>query len=125
MRTQRINRTPFYYAMYMGETPNVDGDGFETGEPTLIYDEPVLYTKANISPATGQSNIEQFGEIQNYDKVIVTSDMTCPIDENTVLWIDTEDVTVPHDYIVKRIARSKNVISIAVAKVKVSSNGTS
>ena len=120
MRTQRINRTPFYYALYTGSVPNVDEDGFETGEDTSTYSNPVLYTKANISPATGQSNIEQFGEIQNYDKVIVTSDMSLPVDENSILWIDETDVSLPHDYIVKRIAKSKNVISIAVAKVKVS-----
>jgi hypothetical protein len=122
MRTQRINRTPFYYALQTGSVPNVDEDGFETGEDTPIYSNPVLYTKANISPATGQSNIEQFGEIQNYDKVIVTSDMSFPVDENSILWIDETDVSLPHDYIVKRIAKSKNVISIAVTKVKVSND---
>ena len=65
------------------------------------------------------SNTEQFGNLENYDKVIVTSDMSCPIDEDTVLWIDETDTSQPYDYIVKRVSRSKNGISIAVAKVEV------
>jgi len=58
-----------------------------------------------------------------------------PIDEYTILWIDTVpqvdengalvvngdgDVLTPHDYIVKKIARSLNSVSVAISKVKVS-----
>ena len=119
MRTQVINRTPFYYALYSGKTAKTDEEGFYTGEDDPEYGEPVLYRRGNISPATGMSNTEQFGNLENYDKVIVTSDMSCPIDENTVLWIDETDTSKPHDYIVKRVAKSINGISIAVSKVKV------
>lgn len=102
---------------------------------------------ANVSPATGQSNTEIFGNLENYDKVIVTDDLTCPIDENSVLFIDKEpeftegvtidyqesetvlgdDVVTPvtvsvpvYDYAVRRVAKSLNSISIAVRKVNVS-----
>ena len=119
MRTQVINRTPFYYALYEGNTPAVDEEGYYTSEPQITYSEPVLFESGCISPATGQSAVEQFGTLENYDKVIVTADMTCPIDENSVLWIDA-DVSEPYDYIVKRVAKSKNGISIAVRKVKIS-----
>lgn len=121
MRTQVINRTPFYYALFTGNIPEVDENGFYTGELDVSFSEPVLYKKGNISPATGQSTVEQFGSLENYDKVIVTADMTCPIDENSVLWIDETDPDKPYDYVVKRVAKSKNGISIAVSKVKVSS----
>ena len=58
-----------------------------------------------------------------------------PIDEYSVLWVDTvpllnEDgslvkdeegnVVTPHDYIVKKIAKSMNSVSIAICKVNVS-----
>lgn len=119
MRTQVINRTPFYYALYDGKTPATDEDGFYTGEDIVLYSAPVLYTRGNVSPATGTSNTEQFGNLDNYDKVIVTSDLYCPIDENTVLWIDEPDTSKPYNYIVKRVSKSKNGISIAIAKVKV------
>ena len=122
MRTQVINRTPFYYARYLGKVPAEDSEGFYTGEDVIQYSEPVLYSLANISPATGMSNTEQFGNLDNYDKVIVTSDLTCPIDENSVLWIDEPDTTQPYNYIVKRVSKSKNGVSIAVAKVQVMNN---
>lgn len=83
--------------------------------------------RANISPASGASMTEQFGTMDNYDKVIVTDDMTCPIDENTVLYIDAPPVIDydtgkynPYDYVVMRVAKSINSISIAVRKVNVS-----
>ena len=96
--------------------------------------------RANISQATGQSNTEQFGNLENYDKVIVIDDLNCPIDENSVLFIDKapeftevlthnataitttdETISVPmYDYTVLRVAKSLNSISIAVKKVKVS-----
>lgn len=41
--------------------------------------------EANISPAAGYAQIQQFGQFISYDKVIITDDMTCPIDENAVL----------------------------------------
>jgi hypothetical protein len=50
-----------------------------------------------------------------------------PIDEYSVLWIDklpqlNEDGTTdtPYDYIIQRVAKSLNSISIAVSKVTVS-----
>ena len=120
MRTQVSNRTPFYYALFTGEVPDVDENGYYTGEVSVSFADPVLYKKGNISPATGQSTVEQFGTLESYDKVIVTADMSCPIDENTVLWIDETDPDKPYDYVVKRVAKSKNGISIAASKVRVS-----
>lgn len=123
MRTQVINRTSFHYALYEGKTPATDEDGFYTGEDAVQYSDPVEYTLGNISPATGMSNTEQFGNLENYDKVIVTGDLECPINENSVLWIDQTDTEKPYDYIVKRVSKSKNGISIAVAKVEIEKSG--
>ncbi len=118
----------------------IDEYGNETGEIIPHYESAVsMY--ANISPARGQSQTEQFGNLDNYDKVIVTRDMSCPIDEHSVLFVEKEPeyasistheivsgnpniVTVTYsqpknDYIVKRVARSINSISIAVRKVDV------
>lgn len=46
--------------------------------------------RANVSAAAGSAQVEQFGNFAGYDKVILTDDTTCPIDENTVLFIDKE-----------------------------------
>lgn len=90
----------------------------------MVYQTPIA-ARANISAATGSAQVEQFGNYAGYDKVIVTDDMSCPIDENTVLFIDKEpdydeDGTPLYDYIVKRVARSLNSVSYAVSKVSVS-----
>jgi hypothetical protein len=65
-----------------------------------------------------------FGNLESYDKVLVTDDMSCPIDENTVLFVDSKpgyNQGVPtYDYTVRRVAKSLNSISYAISKVKVS-----
>ena len=130
MRCLNRNKQPFYYCLYQSKIPVVDEYGNESGENIVTYaSEAKMY--ANISQATGQSNTEIFGNLENYDKVIVTSDMNCPIDENTVLFIDkapsyvsvsvnSETVDIPvYDYTVRRVAKSLNSIAIAVKRVEV------
>ena len=146
MKTLKRNKRPFYYCTIQRDEYGqavtreiVDEYGNMTGQYIVLYNEPVSF-EANISPATGQSNTEQFGNLENYDKVIVIDDLNCPIDENSVLFIDKEPeytdvlthtstaitttdqtVSVPaFDYIVRRVAKSLNSISIAVKKVHVS-----
>lgn len=124
MRCMERNKTPFYYCLYEGEKPVIDEAGDETGETQVVYSDPV-FLKANISPATGNTSVEQFGNSLQYDKVIVLDDVTCPIDEHTVLFVDKtpafDDEGVPlFDYIVKKVARSLNSVSIAIGKVEVS-----
>lgn len=124
MRALKRNQRKFWYALYRDKEIITDEYGNETGEKRVIYDNPVSMF-ANISPATGYSQTEQFGNLDSYDKVIVTDWMDCPIDENSVLFIDKEpehntDGDLMFDYTVRRVAKSLNSISIAVSKVKVS-----
>lgn len=124
MQTMKRNQTPFRYMILLREEPIMDEWGNETGESRLIYSDPI-FMEANISAAGGSAQVEQFGNLTGYSRVIVTSDMTCPIDENTVLFLDREprfdtDGTPLYDYIVLRVARSLNSISYAIAEVDVS-----
>ena len=119
MKTLVRNRKKFYYALYGEKIELLDNKGFKTGEWEIGYSYPKSM-KANISPATGNSNTEQFGNLEAYDKVIVTHDMSCPINEDSILWVDSLNTDGPHDYVVKRVAKSLNLISIAIAKVKTS-----
>ena len=71
------------------------------------------------------AQVEQFGNSLLYDKVIITDDVTCPVDEHSVLCIDSppaydKDGNLIYDYIVKKVARSLNTVSFAVSKVEVS-----
>lgn len=123
MRTLERNKSPFWYLLYDRKVPVKDEYGNETGEEQVFYKDAVSM-RANISAATGSAQVEQFGNFAGYDKVIVTDDVSCPIDENTVLFIDKEpeytDGKPLYDYIVKRVAKSLNSISYAVSKVEVS-----
>lgn len=123
MKLMKRNLKPVWYCLYSTKATQKDDDGYETGEDGVSYGEPVKLM-CNVSPATGFAQTDVFGNLESYDKVLITDDMNCPIDENTVLFIDKEpqvaDGKLLYDYTVKRVAKSLNSISIAVSKVKVS-----
>ena len=125
MRTLLRNKQKFYYASYIGETEIIDEYGNATGEYSVSYSNPTEYF-GNVSAAQGEMQSRQFGESESYDKVIVLDDINAPIDEHSVLWVDTlpylnEDGTTatPYDYTVKKVAQSLNGVSIAIRKVNV------
>ena len=124
MRCMVRNKTTFYYALYTGQTEIIDEYGNATGQYSVTYDNP---TKAlgNVSAAQGEMQTRQFGDSESYDKVIVLDDANAPIDEYSILWVDTPPILdggsteTPHDYVVKKVARSLNSVSIAISKVSV------
>ena len=125
MRCMLRNKSKFYYASYTGETEIADDYGNVTGEYRVSYGNPIV-SLGNVSAAQGEMQSRQFGESESYDKVIVLDDRNAAIDEHSILWVDTlprlnEDGTTdtPHDYTVKKIARSINGVSIAIRKVRV------
>ena len=125
MRCLMRNKTPFYYAPYRGEIEIADENGNRTGEYEILYGKPVRVS-GNVSAAQGEMQNRQFGESESYDKVIVLDDRNTPIDEYSILWVDTlphlnEDgsTDTPHDYVVRKVARSLNGASVAISKVDV------
>ena len=121
MRCMVRNKTEFYYASYKGETEILDDYGNATGEYKVSYSNPIKCF-GNISAAQGEMQSRQFGESESYDKVIVLDDRNAPIDEHSILWVDTlpkSNESTPHDYTVKKVARSLNGVSIAIRKVRV------
>ena len=129
MRLMKRNLKPVWYRLYRGNVNVVDDDGYETGEKRIIYDDPVKLM-CSVSPATGLAQHEQFGVVENYDKIIITDKMDCPINENTILYIADElkrGLVIPQhtfenykEYVVRRVARSLNHISYGVSEVKTS-----
>ena len=83
MRTLNRNKSPFWYLLYDSKAPAKDEYDNETGEELVVY-KPAVAMNANISAATGSAQVEQFGNFAGYDKVIVTDDLSCPIDENSL-----------------------------------------
>lgn len=115
MRALQRNKQTFYYALYLGATESVDEDGYYTGEMTSSYSTPVE-ARANISPARGEADVELFGITEQYTKTIVTTDMNCPIDTTSQLWIGIP-ITEPYNYVVVRVAKSLNSITYAIREV--------
>lgn len=133
MRCLLRNMRDFYFAVYTGKNEIEDEYGNKTGEYEVVYSNPTK-CKGNISAAQGEVQSRQFGDSESYDKVIVLDDVDIPLDEYSILWVDTSplidmtgalvlsedgEVVTPHDYIVKKVARSLNGVSIAISKVQV------
>lgn len=134
MKCMQRNKSHFFYALYESKEEIKDEYGNATGEYELKYGNPIDFS-ANISAAKGETSTRQFGESEDYDKVIVFDNEAPPINEYSVLWVDTKpslngdgslvkdedgNTITPHDYIVKKVAKSLNVVSIAISKVNVS-----
>lgn len=121
MRCLQKNKQKLYYALYTGKEQIVDDHGNKTGQYRVTYSSPVEML-ANISPARGVSDVDMFGITETYSKAIVTDDLSCPIDEKSVLWIGKEPAfegePTPYNYVVVRKAKSLNSITYAVLEVE-------
>lgn len=129
MRGLLRDMSAFYYCLYLGCEEEVDEYGGGTGIYRPLYSEPVKIL-ANVSSVTGQAAIhtgravlEDFGILERYDRTIKTHDMACPIDEQTVLFLEKEpeydaDGNPLYDYVVKRVKKTPNVIAIAASKAR-------
>ena len=128
------NKQKFWYALYDGTVEGYDEYGNQNST-SAAYGNPVE-ASANISPAKGNVLTREFGDDDSYDKVIVTGDRDIPLDEYSVLWIDTVpeldangalkvnadgEIVTPWDYIVHRVGRGlPNFGSTVIAITKVS-----
>lgn len=147
MRCLKRNKVPFWYCLFDHKEELLDEDGNKTGEFVVYYHKPVLLL-GNVSVARGEVQDELFGKSISYDKVILLEDPNCPINEDTVLFVDKEPefspkdellfdnnghpildshgeplyATILHplfDYIVRRAGRSLNSAAYAIERVTV------
>ena len=124
MRTLEINKQPMWYALLTGKTEVIDEYGNHTGVYEMTYSDPVYYP-VNMSESRNIVNFEAFGITADYDRTFVTSDLSCPIKEDTIIWFGADPATDPHNYVVHRIANSLNSITIAIRAVDVRKDVTS
>lgn len=115
----------FWYALQNGSTPVTDEYGNQTGEYQVAYANPVE-CRGNISAARGETVTRQFGDDLKYDRVIVLENANTPIDEYAVLWVESVPqldesgaTQTPWDYVVVRVGRSLNSVTIAANRVTV------
>lgn len=85
MRGQKKNQKSFYYATWKERKDQTDEFGNVTGSPLDVYNTPVQF---NASKSAGQGNAEEspFGINVQYDSILMSFDMTLPIDEKSLIW---------------------------------------
>lgn len=120
MLMERYKKT-IYYCLENGVS-TITQDGKIVGK-RMTYQQPVPF-RIHVGWARGTADTDPFGISVDYDKPMVTNWLDCPITEGTVLFVDKEpefrDGMPLYDYIVKRVAKSKNYITYAIKKVSVS-----
>lgn len=127
MHTLERNKREFWYALKIGERENRDEDGLLHGDDTeVLYGEPVL-TEMSMSISSGANNLgsqgmaelEPFGISTAYTHRLTTVDLDCPIDEESILWIDKSPADGAHNFKVVRVAKSLNHLIYYVKEVDV------
>ena len=136
MRNLQKNMQKLYYSLYLKQITIYEKDNGGNiiydeidGErcPRIIaerasYNKPVFFD-ANVSAGKGTAQEEVFGKDIDFTRTISTTDLTLPIDELSIVWIENEpkyleDGTVdPNsaDYkVAAKPARSLNQLMIAL-----------
>ena len=83
------------------------------------YAEP-FSLNINVSGDKGEASAQAFGAELQYDREMVTHDMSCPIDEYSHLWLDGRSTAETHNYEVAAVSKSLNCIRYAIRRVNVS-----
>lgn len=110
MRSPRRNKQKIYYSLYQKDA-TVDKWGNTVGGYT---DPKELYI--SLSAVSGETSNETFGKDVDYDRTMVTTIMSCPIDTYSHLWID-RNTDEPYNYVVKKVALSKNQKRYAIKEI--------
>lgn len=148
MRGLAINQRDLYYCLFVpfpeealyedegDQDRRVYEDGFFSGDYVSEFG-PLQTLRASLSSEKGGVNEEVFGLQLDYDLAVLTFDVDCPIQEDTILWIGKEMAVMkphvgtaftdlpknlpPYNYRVVRRAESLNSVLFAVRRVDTAS----
>ena len=119
MRCLARNRVSFLYAHAEEPEEVRDSNGNVSGSFSQRWGA-IHSASANISPSRGAVGVESFGAYADYDRVICYAPSDgIKLRELDAVWIDNRRGE-SHDYVVTRVAMSKNSVLAAVRKVVVS-----
>lgn len=110
MRSLERNKQEIKYSLYKGKIELSDDNGLPTGDFVPSYDLPKSY-KLNVSANSANAGIENFGIGLNYTHVLSTTDMSCPINEESLIWYKGTK------YCVVKVSKSLNSILFAIKEV--------
>lgn len=115
MRSMQRSWRDLHYATLLGTEPIKDEYGNDTLEVKNTYGSPTLL-RANVSANAGQEAVSVFGALTGYSRTVSYSGDSCPLDEGSLVWFGV-DASGPHNYIVVKVADSKNGYLIALREV--------
>lgn len=119
MHDLQRNKRQIYYALRTGETDNVDRNGNKTGTKRQTYSSPVKF-EVNISGGRGTAENDAFGANVIYTATLCTADIDCPIDVQSIIWIDRDPTKTPYNFVVAAPPiKTLNSILIAIREVDV------
>lgn len=121
MRSVQRNKQPIWYALRLSSTEVIDEYGNATGEFVEQYSVP-MKLNINVGVPKGQISLERFGLNDNYTRVLATTDMNCPLQEDSILWIGIP-ATERNNYVVKKIMPAINQLLIGLEEVNGETNG--
>lgn len=102
MRSLRVNRRTFWYALYEGDEPVRDINGYPTGDYTKTYGTPKKF-RANVSAANGNYAEYTQGMLKDYERTIYTHRLDLGITEDTLVWYGKTPAEGEANYIVTRV----------------------
>lgn len=138
MRILSRNKQDVWFANRLSDSYVTDNNGLKTGEKMQTYGTPV---KARMSVnASGSYDLELHGITSISDCNLITEDMTCSMDEQSIVWygilpthtetretivngetvMEQVEVPNPHNYVVVKKVPSLNCIAYALKEVDVS-----
>lgn len=115
MRSLQRNMRKLYYASPRRTESIYDEYGNDTLEQYVVYSDPVML-QANVSANAGIDEVNMFGAMTEYSRTISYCGKSCPLVEGSIVWFGV-DTSKPHNYLVVKVADSKNGFLIALREV--------
>ena len=135
MRILSRNKKDIWYANRVSDEYVTDNNGLKSGEKQNTYADPVkvrmsmaISSGANNLGSQGIAELEPYGIVTGYTARAVTEDLNCPMEEQSKVWygieptatVNNQTVSVPHNYVVVRKAKSLNHLIYYLKEVDVS-----
>lgn len=115
MRDLKKNQVLISYKNFIEKEEITDADGNATGSYRRKYSD-VKHIRISVSANRGDVEIQGFGAQLDYDRTMTTSDMSCGINEKSIVYIGSETYTV------KARAVSLNQIQLAIKREEINEN---
>lgn len=136
MVSMEINKSTIWYSnLLKGQTEQIlNKHGLMTGDTRQKYTVPKAIRVAlsesiglNNLTAQGVAELRSYGITTNYTHRMITEDMDCPIDEESILWYENDPgdnpYDVPYEFRVIRVSKTLNYKMYYLRQLSVSGKG--